>query len=427
MIAMVLSRTAIGMVAAIPLLGLSAPLHAKDFIGPEPSRSSARYSQAIGRQDRMARRTDRDGRRFRQVIGRRLRGTDAADLQAAQCHPRKSGRQAGDMVQMTVFITDVRYGDRLTRFVGRYSAIFPAALSSPSPAWPIPTPRSRSGLAVIGSSGGSESMIPVVSFRRSHAHPSTPRQLSSFSPSSVSIVTACSGGGDPASGARRARELCRRAFARAADEGAGMAHALLDRRVAAHHHGHHRFGKIAHGVGRHIPCRRRSRRNKAPGSARIVGERVEIFDAGCARPPYRRRWATTLWPIPARVSCRAMASVSCMPLRVITASRPAVQTRRNRPRSPRPGTNIPSVGPISQRPRPHWRAAASSASYTGTYSATATMVRMRAAAQAAWRRARLPPGCRAPRRSAVRGDRRRGRTAAVRPCLHRHAQAPRRR
>ena len=35
MIAKVLSRTAIGMVAAIPLLGISVPLHAKDFIKAE--------------------------------------------------------------------------------------------------------------------------------------------------------------------------------------------------------------------------------------------------------------------------------------------------------------------------------------------------------------------------------------------------------
>jgi hypothetical protein len=35
MIAKVLSRTAIGMVAAIPLLGMSVPLHAKDFIKAE--------------------------------------------------------------------------------------------------------------------------------------------------------------------------------------------------------------------------------------------------------------------------------------------------------------------------------------------------------------------------------------------------------
>jgi hypothetical protein len=35
MIAKVLSRTALGMVAAIPLLGLSVPLHAKDFIKAE--------------------------------------------------------------------------------------------------------------------------------------------------------------------------------------------------------------------------------------------------------------------------------------------------------------------------------------------------------------------------------------------------------
>ena len=46
MIATVLSRTAIGMVAAIPLLGLSVPLHAKDFIKAERPQQRG-YSQAV--------------------------------------------------------------------------------------------------------------------------------------------------------------------------------------------------------------------------------------------------------------------------------------------------------------------------------------------------------------------------------------------
>ena len=46
MIATVLSRTGIGMVAAIPLLGLSVPLHAKDFIKAERPQQRG-YSQAV--------------------------------------------------------------------------------------------------------------------------------------------------------------------------------------------------------------------------------------------------------------------------------------------------------------------------------------------------------------------------------------------
>jgi len=46
MIAKLLSRTAIGMVAAIPLLGLPIPLHAKDFIKAERPQQRG-YSQAV--------------------------------------------------------------------------------------------------------------------------------------------------------------------------------------------------------------------------------------------------------------------------------------------------------------------------------------------------------------------------------------------
>ena len=35
---------------------------------------------------------------------------------------QKAGGKLGDMVQMTVFITDVRYGDRLTQIRRKYSA-----------------------------------------------------------------------------------------------------------------------------------------------------------------------------------------------------------------------------------------------------------------------------------------------------------------
>jgi hypothetical protein len=63
MISTLFSRLAIGMIAAIPLLGLSLPLHAKDFIKAERPQQRG-YSQAVitERQDRVACRPDRDRR-----------------------------------------------------------------------------------------------------------------------------------------------------------------------------------------------------------------------------------------------------------------------------------------------------------------------------------------------------------------------------
>ena len=46
MISTLFSRLAIGMIAAIPLLGLSLPLHAKDFIKAERPQQRG-YSQAV--------------------------------------------------------------------------------------------------------------------------------------------------------------------------------------------------------------------------------------------------------------------------------------------------------------------------------------------------------------------------------------------
>ncbi len=90
------------------------------------------------------------------------------------------------------------------------------------------------------------------------------------------------------------------------------------------------------------------------------------------------------WPMPASVNCRAKASAT-VPLRTMTASRPAWQKLgAMEPSNPRPGTNRPSVfGPMSQLPAARASAAAASASCTGTYSAAAMMVGMRAAAHSA--------------------------------------------
>src|SRR3954468_1644820 len=116
MIATALSRIAIGTVAAIPLLSVSVPLHAKDFIKAERPQQRG-YSQAVitegGRTVWLAGQTatvddagkslagDLDGQ-VRQIF----KGLDRVLQQA--------GGKLSDMVQMTVFITDVRYGDRVT-------------------------------------------------------------------------------------------------------------------------------------------------------------------------------------------------------------------------------------------------------------------------------------------------------------------------
>ena len=117
MIATVLSRIAIGMVAAIPLLGLSVPLQAKDFIKAERPQQRG-YSQAV----------ITDGGKIVWLAGVLTVVDDsgkslAGDLdgQVRQIFKllnatlEKAGGKLSDMVQMTVFITDVRYGDRVTQ------------------------------------------------------------------------------------------------------------------------------------------------------------------------------------------------------------------------------------------------------------------------------------------------------------------------
>src|SRR5262249_32487375 len=90
MLSIAFPRGFIGVIAAMLLLGLTAPLHAKDFIKGE--RPQQRKSLA----------GDLDGQ-VRQIF-KLLNAT-----------LEKAGGKLSDMVQMTVFITDVRYGDRLTQ------------------------------------------------------------------------------------------------------------------------------------------------------------------------------------------------------------------------------------------------------------------------------------------------------------------------
>src|SRR4051794_28464530 len=117
MIATVLSRTAIGMVAAIPLLGLSVPLHAKDFIKAERPQQRG-YSQAVitegGKTVWLAGQTATVDDSGKSLAGD-FEGQTRQIFKLLNATLEKAGGKLGDMVQMTVFITDVRYGDRLTQ------------------------------------------------------------------------------------------------------------------------------------------------------------------------------------------------------------------------------------------------------------------------------------------------------------------------
>jgi 2-iminobutanoate/2-iminopropanoate deaminase len=110
-------RGFIGFMAAMLLFGLIMPLEAKDFIkGERPQQRG--YSQAV----------ITDGGKTVWLAGVLAVVDDsgkslAGDLDG-QVHQifkllnatlEKAGGKLSDMVQMTVFITDVRYGDRVTQ------------------------------------------------------------------------------------------------------------------------------------------------------------------------------------------------------------------------------------------------------------------------------------------------------------------------
>ena len=117
MVSIALSRISAGLIGVALLFGLVFPLHAKDFIkGERPQQRG--YSQAV----------ITDGGKIVWLAGVLAVVDDsgkslAGDLdgQVRQIFKNlnatleKAGGKLSDMVQMTVFITDVRYGDRLTQ------------------------------------------------------------------------------------------------------------------------------------------------------------------------------------------------------------------------------------------------------------------------------------------------------------------------
>jgi 2-iminobutanoate/2-iminopropanoate deaminase len=117
MASMTSSRICTGLIAATLLFNLALPLHAKEFIkGERPQQRG--YSQAVitegGKVVWLAGQlavVDDSGK----SLAGDLAGQVRQIFKLINATLEKAGGKLSDMVQMTVFITDVRYGDRLTQ------------------------------------------------------------------------------------------------------------------------------------------------------------------------------------------------------------------------------------------------------------------------------------------------------------------------
>ena len=110
------SRISIGMAAAGLFLGLSTTLQAQDFIkGERPQQRG--YSLAVitegGKTVWLAGQTATADDSGKSLAGD-FEGQARQIFKLLNATLTKAGGKLSDMVQMTVFITDVRYGDRLT-------------------------------------------------------------------------------------------------------------------------------------------------------------------------------------------------------------------------------------------------------------------------------------------------------------------------
>ena len=110
------SRISIGISAATLLFGLSTPLHAKDFVKAERPQQRG-YSLAVvtegGKIVWLAGQTATVDDSGKSLAGD-FEGQARQIFKLLNATLEKAGGKLSDMVQMTVFITDVRYGDRLT-------------------------------------------------------------------------------------------------------------------------------------------------------------------------------------------------------------------------------------------------------------------------------------------------------------------------
>ncbi len=155
MISLAFSRVSIGIAAALLSCGLVVMSQAKDFIKEERPQQRG-YSVAV----------ITEGGRTVWLAGQTATVDDSGkslagdfDGQARQLFKQlgatleKAGGKLGDMVQMTVFITDVRYGDRLTQLRREiFGDNFPGSALITVTALAIPEAKVEiQGYAVIGS------------------------------------------------------------------------------------------------------------------------------------------------------------------------------------------------------------------------------------------------------------------------------------
>jgi enamine deaminase RidA (YjgF/YER057c/UK114 family) len=111
------SRITLGALAAALLIGFSIPLQAREFIkGDRPQQRG--YSSAVitegGKIVWLAGQTATVDDTGKSLAGD-VEGQVRQIFKLLNATLEKAGGKLSDMVQMTVFITDVRYGDRLTQ------------------------------------------------------------------------------------------------------------------------------------------------------------------------------------------------------------------------------------------------------------------------------------------------------------------------
>jgi 2-iminobutanoate/2-iminopropanoate deaminase len=150
-----MARAFIGLIAAVLLFGFAAPLHAKEFLKGERPQTRG-YSQAVitegGKIVWLAGQlavVDDSGK----SLAGDLDGQVRQIFKLINATLEKAGGKLSDMVQMTVFITDVRYGDRLTQIRREiFGDNFPGSALITVTALAIPEAKVEiQGYAVIGS------------------------------------------------------------------------------------------------------------------------------------------------------------------------------------------------------------------------------------------------------------------------------------